>query len=181
LCWCLKKKTSSNSHFAHNGAARHRPGRPAVFLAVANKHLNPSSRSGWSLLAVITGLVVGLGWQAPPAPTQAQVAYRFLTEVVRADYPAAYRRLAPEVRATLPRAAFSSAARPLRQLGKQRGRAIELYTFGTHLSERGGGEPWFYRFSFAQDSLQKPPLVLLEVTFRDTTTREVLGFRVRNR
>jgi hypothetical protein len=149
-------------------------------LAVANKHLNPSSRSGWPLLAVITGLVTGLGWQASLAPTQAQVAYRFFTEVLRADYPAAYQRLAPEVRTTLPQAAFSTAAKPLRQLGKQRGRAIELYTFGTHLSERGGSEPWFYRFSFDKDSLQKPPPVLLEVTFRDTTTREVLGFRVRN-
>jgi len=148
---------------------------------VADKYLNPSSRNGWPLLAVITGLVAGLGWQAPAAPTQAQVAYRFFTELLRADYPAAYQRLAPEVRATLPQAAFTSAARPLRQLGKQRGRAIELYTFGTHLSERGGSEPWFYRFSFAKDSLQKPPPLLLEVTFRDTTTRQVLGFRVRNR
>ena len=109
------------------------------------------------------------------------MAYRFFTEVGRADYPAAYRRLAPEVRATLPQAAFATAARPLRQLGKQRGRAIGLYTFGTHLSERGGSEPWFYRFSFDKDSLQKPPPVLLEVTFRDTTTREVLGFRIKNR
>jgi hypothetical protein len=150
-------------------------------LVVAKQYLNLSSRSGWPLLAVITGLVAGLGWQAPPTPTQAQVAYRFFTEVLRADYPAAYRRMAPEVRATLPQAAFTTAARPLRQLGKQRGRAIELYTFGTHLSERGGSEPWFYRFSFDKDSLQKPPPVLLEVTFRDTTTRQVLGFRVRNR
>jgi hypothetical protein len=149
-------------------------------LAVANL-LHNISRSGWPLLAVVTGLVAGLSWQATPAPTQAQVAYRFLSEVGRADYSAAYRRLAPEVRATLPRATFATAARPLRQLSKQRGRAIELYTFGTHLSERGGSEPWFYRFSFAKDSLQKPPSVLLEVTFRDTTTRQVLGFRVRNR
>jgi hypothetical protein len=148
-------------------------------LAVAKKQFNPGSRSGWPLLAVVTGLATGLGWQTPPAPTQAQVAYRFLTEVVRADYPAAYRRLAPEVRAGVPQTAFATDARPLRQLGKQRGRAIELYTFGTHLSERGGSEPWFYRFSFAKDSLQKPPPVLLEVTFSDTTTRQVLGFRVR--
>lgn len=124
-------------------------------------------------------MAAGFGWQASPAPTQAQVAYRFLTEILRTDYPAAYQRLAPEVRASLPQAAFATATRPLRQLGKQRGRAIELYTFGTHLSERGGSEPWFYRFSFAQDSMQKPPPVLLEVTFRDTTTRQVLGFRVR--
>jgi hypothetical protein len=145
-------------------------------LAVANSYFY---RGGGPLLAVVAGLAAGFGWQAPAAPTQAQVAYRFLTEVLRADYPAAYRRLAPEVRAGLPPAAFVTAARPLRQLGKQHGRGIELYTFGTHLNERGTSEPWFYRFSLAKDSLQKPPPVLLEVTFRDTTTREVLGFRVR--
>ncbi len=142
---------------------------------MANSYFN---RSGL-LLATVAGLAAGFGWQAPVAPTQAQVAYRFLTEVLRADYPAAYRRLAPEVRAGLPQVAFATAARPLRQVGRRRGRAIELYTFGTHLTEHGAGEPWFYRFSLAQDSLQKPPPVLLEVTFRDTTTREVLGFRVR--
>jgi hypothetical protein len=147
-------------------------------LAVANSSFH---RGSWPLLAAVVGLAAGSGLQSPPAPTQAQVAYRFLTEVLRADYPAAYQRLAPEVHATLPRAAFATAARPLRQLGRQHGRAIELYTFGTHLSESGGSEPWFYRFSFAKDSIQKPPPVLLEVTFRDTTTRQVLGFRVRNR
>ena len=138
------------------------------------------NRGGWLRLAAVAGLAASLGAQAPPAPTQAQVAYRFLSEVLRADYRAAYHRLAPEVRATLPPAAFATAARPLRQLGQQRGRAIELYTFGTHLSERGS-EPWFYRFSLTQDSLQKPPPALLEVTFRDTTTRQVLGFRIKNR
>ncbi|MGI4863981.1 MAG: hypothetical protein ACRYFZ_08655 [Janthinobacterium lividum] len=102
-------------------------------------------------------------------------------EVLQADYPTAYQRLTPEVRATLRPAAFAAAAQPLRQLGRQRGQALELYTLGTHLSERGGHEPWFYRFSFVKDSLQKPPSVLLEVTFRDTTTRQVLGFRVRGR
>ncbi|HET9503377.1 MAG TPA: hypothetical protein VFO93_07540 [Hymenobacter sp.] len=140
---------------------------------------NFSFNRGGLLLAATVGLAAGFGGQVPAAPTQAQVAYRFLTEVLRADYPAAYRRLAPEVRAGLPPAAFATAARPLRQVGRQRGQRIELYTFGTHLSERGAGEPWFYRFSLVKDSLQKPPPVLLEVTFRDTTTRQVLGFRVR--
>jgi hypothetical protein len=144
-------------------------------LAVANFNFY----RGGLLLATTVGLAAAFGGQAPVAPTQAQVAYRFLTEVLRADYPAAYGRMAPEVRAGLPPAAFATAARPLRQVGKQRGRGIELYIFGTHLTEHGTGEPWFYRFSLAKDSLQKPPPVLLEVTFRDTTTRQVLGFRVR--
>ncbi|RZK19040.1 MAG: hypothetical protein EOO56_14975, partial [Hymenobacter sp.] len=77
-------------------------------------------------------MLVGIGWQLPPAPpTQAQVAYRFLTEVLRADYPAAYPRLAPEVRAALPLPAFRAAARSLQQQGQRRGQTIALYTFGT--------------------------------------------------
>ncbi|RZK13327.1 MAG: hypothetical protein EOO56_27410, partial [Hymenobacter sp.] len=91
---------------------------------MANPHSNPDSRSGWPLLAAVIGLVASTGWQAPPAPTQAQVAYRFLTEVLRADHAAAYRRLAPEVRATLPQSAFAAAARPLRQQREQRGQTI---------------------------------------------------------
>ncbi|RZK62850.1 MAG: hypothetical protein EOO59_01450 [Hymenobacter sp.] len=102
-----------------------------------------------------------------------------MREIVRADYSAAYRRLAPEVRATLPQKAFVTAAQPLQQLGQQRGQAIELYKLGTRLGGRGGRGQWFYSFSFASDSLHKPPTVLLEVTFRDTAARQVLGFRTR--
>lgn len=116
-----------------------------------------------------------------PRPTQAQVARRFLSEVLRADYPAAYQRLAPEVRATLRPIAFAAAAQPLRHLGQQRGQAVELYKLGTWLREGRGHEPWFYRFSFASDSARRPPPLLLEVTFSDTTARQVLGFGVRNR
>jgi len=121
-----------------------------------------------------------LSFQPVARPTQAQVARRFLVEVLRADYPAAYQRLAPQVRDTLRPAAFATAAQPLRHLGQQRGQAIELYKLGTWLSEGGGHEPWFYCFSFASDSARRPPPVLLEVTFSDTTTRQVLGFGVRN-
>lgn len=128
----------------------------------------------------LLGAAVSVGFQAAP-PTQAQVAWRFLSEVLRADYPAAYQRLAPEVRATLRPAAFEVAAQPLRHLGRQRGQAVELYKLGTWLSEGGAPQPWFYRFSFASDSARRPPPVLLEVTFRDTTARQVLGFRVRTR
>ena len=122
-----------------------------------------------------------LSFQPVARPTQAQVARRFLVEVLRADYPAAYQRLAPEVRATLRPAAFAVSAQSLWHLGQQRGQAVELYKLGTWLSEGSGHEPWFYRFSFASDSAQRPAPVLLEVTFSDTTTRQVLGFGVRNR
>jgi hypothetical protein len=131
-------------------------------------------------LALIVG--VGAGFRAQPvAPTQAQISYRFLNEILRADYPAAYRRLAPEVQRALPSAAFATAAQPLQQLGQQRGPNIKLYKLGTRLSGRGKPGQWFYSFSFAKDSLLKPPPVLLEVTFRDTTARQVLGFGTRKR
>jgi hypothetical protein len=129
----------------------------------------------------LLGLLAAFSFQPAPQPTQAQVARRFLSEVLRADYPAAYQRLAPEVRDTLRPAAFATAAQPLRHLGQQRGQAVELYKLGTWLREGGGHEPWFYRFSFASDSARRPPPVLLEVTFSDTTTRQVLSFGVRNR
>ncbi|NML66165.1 hypothetical protein HHL22_13210 [Hymenobacter sp. RP-2-7] len=122
--------------------------------------------------------MLALGAQAP-APTQPQMARRFLLDVLRADYPAAYQRLAPDVKSKLPLAAFIRAARPLTQLGRRRGQAIELYKLGTWLGAPSTHEPWFYCFSFAQDSLLKSPKVLLEVTFRDTATRQVLGFRLR--
>jgi hypothetical protein len=135
---------------------------------------------GASALAFVVG--VGAGFRAQPAaPTQAQVAYRFLSEVLRADYPTAYRRLAPEVQRALTSAAFTAAAQPLQQLGQQRGPEIRLYKLGTRLGGRGKPGQWFYSFSFAKDSLLKPPLVLLEITFRDTTARQVLGFGTRKR
>jgi hypothetical protein len=129
-------------------------------------------------LALVVGVGRGFSTQ-PEAPTQAQVSYRFLNEILRADYPAAYRRLAPEVQRALPSAAFATAAQPLQQLGQQRGPNIKLYKLGTRLSGRGKPGQWFYSFSFAKDSLLKPPPVLLEVTFRDTAARQVLGFGVR--
>lgn len=134
------------------------------------------------LAGALLGLA-GLGGSArpaAPAPTQPQVARRFLLEVLRADYPAAYRRLAPEVRAAVRLPAFAAAARPLWQQGQARGPAIELYQLGARL---GDGQPsqWFCRFRFAADSARRPPAVLLEVTFRDTTARAVLGFGLRRR
>ena len=121
------------------------------------------------------------GWASPPAPTQAQVARRFLLEILRADYPAAYRRLAPEVRQALPPAAFAAAAQPLARQGQVRGPAIELYQIGAWLGTPPQPNRWFCRFSFASDSARRPPPVLLEVTFRDTAARAVLGFRLQQR
>ena len=132
---------------------------------------------GWALLA---GLLLGAR-PYPPAPTQAQVARRFLLEVLRADYRAAYPRLAPEVRAGVGLPAFAAAARPLWQQGRARGPRIELYQVGVRLGDGRTPGRWFCRFAFARDSARRPPPVLLEVTFRDTAARAVLGFGLRRR
>lgn len=139
-----------------------------------------SKRVSSYLLLVLMGLAAALGAQ-PAAPTQPQVARRFLLEILRADYPAAHRRLAPEVRAAVPLTAFEATARPLWQQGQARGPAIELYQIGTRLGEARRPNQWFCRFSFAADSARRPPPVLLEVTFRDTATRAILGFGLRRR
>ena len=119
--------------------------------------------------------------QAPAAvrrPSQGQVAGQFLREVLRADYPAAYGRLAPEVRRSVSLGRFAAAARPLWKSGAHRSRAIELYKLGVRLGDNGASR-LFYAFAFAADSSLKTPSVLLEVTFRDTAARAVLGFAVR--
>jgi hypothetical protein len=133
------------------------------------------------ICALLLGPNLLAGFGPPRAKaTQAQVARQFLVEILARNYPAAYRRLAPEVRTAVPLPAFSRAAQPVWQQGQVRGPAIELYQLGARL---GDGRPsqWFCRFTFAQDSARRPPPVLLEVTFRDTTARTVLGFGLRQR
>lgn len=114
----------------------------------------------------------------PARPRQGQVAWQFLRAVLRGNYTAAYGRLAPEVRQAVSLERFEAAARPMWQTGKRRGQEIELYKLGVRLGA-GGSSRMFYAFSFASDSSSTPPPVVLEVTFRDTTARAVLGFGLR--
>lgn len=129
-------------------------------------------------LAALLLLVMG-AQQPAPAPArigQGQVAGRFLRAVLRADYPAAYARLAPEVRRSVSLDRFTAAARPLWQRA-HRHPEIELYKLGVRLND--SSSRLFYSFSLAADSSLKTPSVLLEVTFRDTASRSVLGFGLR--
>jgi hypothetical protein len=131
----------------------------------------------WQLLAIgLFGLTPLTTWATPPPvrTTQAQAAWQFLSAVLRADYAAAYARLAPEVRTAVSLIQFEQAARPMQVCGQQKGSEIELYKLGVRLGDRGSR--LFYTFSFAADSLRKPPTVLLETTFRDTASREILSF-----
>ena len=138
--------------------------------------------TGLLFCATVLGFVGQQPVVSPPASSrrvsQGQAAWQFLRAVLRADYLAAYRRLAPEVRRTVSFAQFEASARPLWKSGQQRKQAIELYKLGVRLGS-GGASRLFYAFSFAADSALKTPPVLLEVTFRDTASRAVLGFGMR--
>lgn len=137
------------------------------------------ARAFWGLAVLLVGSL--LAWvpatgQPRPAPkySQAQVAGQFLRAVLRAEYAAAYGRLAPEVRRAVSPAAFATAARSLEKVGR-RGAPLELYKLGVRLGD-GGTSRLFYSFAFAADSALPQPAVLFEVTFRDTAARGILGF-----
>jgi hypothetical protein len=148
-----------------------------------NKRWSANLRVG--LLALLL-LLEGFGGggssaqQIPQRPSQGQAAGQFLRAVLRANYSAAYGWLAPEVRQGIGLAQFTAAARPLWKSGQQpgRGTAIELYKLGVRLGD-GGSARLFYSFAFAADSSRQIPAELLEVTFRDTASRAVLGFSLR--
>ena len=137
------------------------------------------ARTFWGLAVLLAGSLLAWGTaagQQRPAPkySQAQVAGQFLRAVLRAEYVAAYSRLAPEVRRAVRPAAFEAAARPLWKVGR-RGTPLELYKLGVRLGD-GGTSRLFYSFAFAADSVLPQPSVLFEVTFRDTAARSILGF-----
>ena len=144
---------------------------------------------GWQpqvLLLVVLAAATGLASPLLPpqdpglasSPSQGQVAGHFLRAVLRADYVLAYGRLAPEVRRSVSLGRFSEAARPLWKSGARRSRQIELYKLGVRLGTDGSSR-LFYAFAFAADSSLKTPALLLEVTFRDTASRNILGFGMR--
>ncbi|WP_201985258.1 hypothetical protein [Hymenobacter rubidus] len=143
-----------------------------------------SRRSGWlaqcggALLVVAMVAMSPLRQPVPRRPGQALAAGQFLRAVLRADYQGAYARLAPEVRQAINFGQFEQAAQSIWKNGQRHGRGIELYKLGVRLGD-GRASRLFYAFSFAADSSLQAPSILLEVTFRDTASRAVLGFGVR--
>ncbi|MCC3154297.1 hypothetical protein Q3A66_11105 [Hymenobacter sp. BT770] len=138
-----------------------------------------------SLALATLALVIGGSAAQQPAPapktaklSQGQVAWQFLRAVLRANYTAAYARLAPEMHRAVSLERFEAAARPIWKTGQRHGQQIELYKLGVRLGA-GGSSRMFYAFTFASDSASKSPSAVLEVTFRDTTARTVLGFAQR--
>ena len=130
------------------------------------------------IVAGVLGAQVPTQGHAVSRPSQAQLALRFLRAVLRAEYAAAYERLAPEIRRSVSLAQFGTEARPLWRAGQRYNSEIELYKLGVRIDESGDSR-LFYSFSFTTDSSRRPPSALLEVTFRDTASASVLGFALR--
>ncbi|WP_045688479.1 hypothetical protein [Hymenobacter sp. AT01-02] len=145
---------------------------------------------GWSLLSNLTGRPASAGrlpsatLTAPPhqqseaqapALTQVQVARGFLLAMTHGQWATAYGQLAPEVRAGVSAEQFRVAAQPLYQQAQRYGSAISLYKLGYRLRDAQTPQP-FVAFSFKADTLQAYPHFQLDVTFRDSTARQVLGF-----
>ena len=149
------------------------PGHPS------SQSIRAPSRRGFWLVGLVLGLLrFGPARQVPVQPGQAHVAGQFLRAILRADYARAYGRLAPEVRRAVSLANFEASARPLWKIGQRHPSSLELYKLGVRLGE-GSASRLFYSFSFAADSALPAPSVLLEVTFRDTTARNILSFDLR--
>lgn len=175
-------------------SARCRASRHRLFLAMQAAHghrlLRSQSAEGLMrpktvclMLVIYVALALGATGASRPIQTphklsQGQAAWQFLRAILRADYPVAYGRLAPEVQQAVSLRRFEAAARPLWKSGQRHRREIELYKLGVRLGD-GGASRLFYTFSFAADSGLKMPSVLLEVTFRDTASRAILGFGLR--
>lgn len=113
----------------------------------------------------------------PPAPrlTQIQAARQFLLAVLRGDFAVAHRMLAPEVGSALTPMRFKAVAQPLYEQGRRLGPAIDLYKLGFRLRD-GQAPQSFVAFMFKADTLTARPRMQLDVTFRDSTARQVLSF-----
>ncbi|UPL48445.1 hypothetical protein [Hymenobacter sublimis] len=108
-------------------------------------------------------------------PSQIQVARRFLVAIVRGEWATAYQCLAPETRQGLSVEQFQAAAQPFVAQSQHYGPVIDLYKLGYRL--RGAETPQpFVAFSFRADTLRRLPHFQLDVTFRDSTARQVQGF-----
>ncbi|MBC6697009.1 hypothetical protein [Hymenobacter sp. BT190] len=112
---------------------------------------------------------------SPVVSSQIQVARQFLLAVLEGNYPAAYTLLAPEVSQHIPLARFQATAAPLYQQGQRYQPTIDLYKLGFRISADNTTRT-FVAFLFRSDTLAARPHLQLDVTFRDTTARQVLSF-----
>jgi hypothetical protein len=130
------------------------------------------------LVLLLLSVPLGVGVASPASqPSQIQAARQFLLAVLRGEFDVAHRMLAPEVGSALTPARFRAVALPLYEQGRHYGPSIDLYKLGFRL--RDGQHPQsFVAFMFKADTLAARPTVQLDVTFRDSTARQVLSFGV---
>lgn len=133
------------------------------------------------VLSFLAGYATPLAAQQPvvAAPvavsSQIQVARQFLLAVLAGNYPAAYSLLAPEVSQNVPLARFQATAELLYRQGQRHQSTIDLYKLGFRISADNSTRT-FVAFLFRSDTLALRPHLQLDVTFRDTTARQVLSF-----
>jgi hypothetical protein len=129
------------------------------------------------LLLLLTLLSAPLSAATPAMlpPTQIQVARRFLLAVLRGEFQAAHGMLAPEVGKALAPAQFRAAAMPIYRQGQHFGPTIDLYKLGFRLRDQQATQS-FVAFMFKADTLAARPQAQLDVTFRDSTARQILSF-----
>lgn len=129
----------------------------------------------WVLFLFLQVIFVAPAAALHQPPSQIQVARQFLLAVLRGDYRRARKLLAAENGKLIPLREFKAVAQPLYEQGQMLKPAIALYKLGYRFSDAGTTRN-FYDFSFKSDTLQPRPRVLLDVSFRDSTARQILTF-----
>ncbi|MBT9394791.1 hypothetical protein KLP40_16615 [Hymenobacter sp. NST-14] len=137
----------------------------------------------------LTGSLVTLGLLGSPAaaqtlaapsaepPSQVQVARQFLLAVLAGNWDSAYAWLSPAAQAALPAAAFRTATLPLLAHTRQYGPAIDLYKLGFRLRDDEVVQP-FVAFTYRADTLRPGPHLQLDISFPDSTARQIQEFRI---
>lgn len=108
--------------------------------------------------------------------SQVQVARRFLLDVLRGNWPAAYAWLDADARRALPLPQFERAAAPFFDQGTCYGPTIDLYKLGYRLRDDDSVPQPFVAFMYKADTLSPRPHFQLDVTFRDSTIRQIQTF-----
>ncbi len=138
-------------------------------------------RSGakWMLSLLLVLLIALPSPAAKPSTgvSQVQVARRFLLAIIHHKWKEAYRYLTPMARQQQSEKQFRQAAQLLAEPARQYGPVIDLYKLGYRLRGAAVPEP-FVTFSYRADTLQPRPHVQLDVTFRDSTARQIQSFRL---
>ncbi|SDX77347.1 hypothetical protein [Hymenobacter psychrophilus] len=131
------------------------------------------------IMMVATGLLLlpGSGPAQQRPLSQVQVARRFWLAAVGQHWQQAYRWLTPTARAQLSERQFRQTLQPLREPVRQFGPIIDLYKLGYRLRDVAAPEP-FVAYTFRADTLAARPHFQLDISFQDSTARQVKSFRL---